>query len=182
MISKRALILSFSFLLLLILPMFVSGIAAADAGIPAGPGAKRGWWWYQKEPMKQKEKKKEAEKAPAATVPDLKNYTMKQLWEMPPSKFRPLMNTFLNKAIQDPTVSNVRDYYVVLDIARRKSLAFTNVAAYVWQKYPGLSTGKDYPVAAPGRNAMFSEQYSDVERTIENARNDFALLYFYSPT
>ena len=181
MISKRALILFFSFLLLLILPAFVSGIAAADAGIPAGPVAKRGWWWYQKEPVKQKEKKKEAEKAPAP-IPDLKNYTMKELWEMPPSKFRPLMNAVLDKALQDPTVSNVRDYYVVLDIARRKSLAFTNVAAYVWQKYPGLSTAKDYPVAAPGRNAMFSEQYSDVERTIENARDDFALLYFYSPT
>ena len=179
MISKRALILFFSLLILLAV---VSGIAAADAGIPAGPAAKRGWWWYQKEPVKQKEKKKEAEKAPAATVPDLKNYTMKQLWDMPPSKFRPLMNALLDKAIQDPTASNVRDYYVVLDIARRKSMAFTNVAAYVWQRYPQLSTGKDYPVAAPGRNAMFSEQYSDVERTIEAARNDFALLYFYSPT
>ena len=160
--------------------MFVSGISAADAGIPAGPGMKRGWWWYQKEPVKQKEKKKA--EASAVPVPDLKNYTMKQLWDMPPSKLRPLMNAFLDKAIQDPTASNVRDYYVVLDIARRKSLAFTNVAAYVWQKYPGLSTAKDYPVAAPGRNAMFSEQYSDVERTIEAARGDFALLYFYSPT
>ena len=180
MISKRALILFFSLLILLTV---VSGIAAADAGFPAGPGAKRGWWWYQKEPVKQKGKKKEAEKAPtAATVPDLKNYTMREIWEMPPSKFRPLMNAFLDKAIQDPTVSNVRDYYVVLDIARRKSLAFTNVAAYVWQKYPALSTAKDYPVAAPGRNAMFSEQYSDVERTIEAAKDDFALLYFYSPT
>ena len=179
MISKRALILFFSLLILLTV---VSGIAAADADVQ-GPVAKRGWWWYQKEPVKQKEKKKEEEKAPtAAPVPELKNYTMKDLWEMPPSKFRPLMKALLDKAIQDPTASNVRDYYVVLDIARRKSLAFTNVAAYVWQKYPRLSTGKDYPVAAPGRNAMFSEQYSDVERTIEAARDDFALLYFYSPT
>ncbi len=177
--SKRALILFFSLLILLTV---VSGIAAADAGVPAGSGAKRGWWWYQKEPVKQREKKKGPGKAPAATVPDLKNYTMKELWDMPPSKFRPLMNALLDKAIQDPTASNVRDYYVVLDIARRKSLAFTNVAAYVWQKYPGLSTAKDYPVAAPGRNAMFSQQYGDVERTIENARDDFALLYFYSPT
>ena len=177
--SKRALILFFSLVILLTV---VSGIAAADVGIPAGPAAKRGWWWYQKEPVKQKQKKKGPEKASEAPVPDLKNYTMKELWEMPPSKFKPLMNAFLDKAIQDPTVSNVHNYYVVLDIARRKSLAFTNVAAYVWQRYPQLSTGKDYPVAAPGRNAMFSEQYSDVERTIEAARDDFALLYFYSPT
>ena len=179
MISKRALILFFNLLILL---ASVHSVYAANAGPPSGPGMKRGWWWYQKEPVKQKEKKEKAEKAPAATVPDLKNYTMKELWEMPPSKFKPLMNALLDKAIQDPTVTNVRNYYVVLDIARRKSLAFTNVAAYVWQKYPGLSTAKDYPVAAPGRNAMFSEQYSDVERTIENARDDFALLYFYSPT
>ena len=132
--------------------------------------------------MKAKKEKKEAPVAPAALVPDLKDYTTKDLMTMPPPRFKLLLNAFLNKAVGNPTVSNVHDYYVVLDIARRRALAFTNVASYVWQKYPDLSTARDYPVAAPGRNAMFSQQYSDVERTILDARDDFALLYFYSPT
>ena len=180
--SKRALILFFSLFLLVILPAFECGIAAADAGIPADTGAKRGWWWYEKEPVNQKERKKEAKKSPAAPVADLKDYTMKQLWDMPTMQLRALLNTFLNKAVQYPTEQNVKDYYVVLDIVRRKALSFANIAAFVWQKYPALSTAKDYPVAAPGRNAMARQEFSEVESTIEAARDDFALLYFYSPT
>ena len=111
----------------------------------------------------------------------MRDYTMKQLWAMPPSRFRPILEATLDKALGDPSVSNVHDYYVLQDIARRKSLEFTNVSAYIWQKYPDLSTAKDYPVAAPGRDALFSQQYSDVEQTIEAARSNFALLYFYEP-
>ena len=146
-----------------------------------------GWWQYKKQPVKPKQKPKEAKKAPApktpaAPVPDLNDYTARQLMTMPVGKFKPLLSAFLDKAVSNPTVSNVHDYYVVLDVARRRALAFTNVAAYVWQRYPDLSTARDYPVTAPGRNAMFSEQYSDVQQTILAARDDFALLYFYSPT
>ena len=180
--SKRALILFFSLFLLRILPAFECGVAAADAGIPADHGAKRGWWWYEKEPVKQKESKKEAKKAPAAPIPDLKDYTMKEIWNMSTPQLRALLKVFLNKAVQYPTEQNVKDYYVVLDVVRRKALSFANTAAYVWQKYPGLSTAKDYPVAAPGRNAMARQESSDVESTIEAARGDFAILYFYSPT
>ncbi len=179
--SKRALIQFFSLLLLVILPAFECGIAAADAGSPANLGAKRGWWWYEKEPVKAKNKKVK-EKTTAAPVPTLKDYAMKQLWNMPTPQLRALLNAFLDKAVQYPTEQNVKNYYVVLDIVRRKALSFANTAAYVWQKYPGLSTAKDYPVAAPGRNAMARQEFSEVESTIEAARDDFALLYFYSPT
>ena len=99
-----------------------------------------------------------------------------------PREFEPLLRGFLKKAVQSPTEQNVKDYYAVMDIARRKSLAFTNVAAFVWQKYPELSTAKDYPVAAPGRNAFVRQSLSEVETTIRNAETDFALLYFFSPT
>ena len=172
---KRALILFFNFLII----AFLLSPAAARADAPAGLGAKRGWWWYEKPPVKPEKKKAPVQKTPF--VPSLKDYTMQQLWDMHPDQFRPLLKAFLEKAVQDPTVENVKEYYTVLDIARRKALAFTNVAAYVWQKYPDLSTAKDYPVAAPGQNAMHREQYGEIDSTIENARNDFALLYFYQP-
>ena len=148
-----------------------------------GIEGQHGWWWYQKEPVKPK--KKETKKTPDKKipwVPDMKDYTMKELWAMHPDQFRPLMKAFLEEAVQNPTPENVKNYYVMMDIARRKSLAFTNVAAYVWQKDPDLSTAKDYPIASPGQNAMVRQETSEVENIITNAKDNFALLYFYSPT
>ena len=146
--------------------------------------SKHGWWWYEKDPEKLEEEKKDE---PPSTVkpkklPSLKDYSMKELWNMHPDEFEPLLKGFLKKAVQSPTEENVKEYYVVTDVARRKSLAFTNVAAFVWQKYPELSTAKDYPVAAPGRNAFVRQSLTEVETTIRNAQADFALLYFFSPT
>jgi conjugal transfer pilus assembly protein TraF len=146
--------------------------------------SKHGWWWYEKDPEKPKKEEKDEPAAFAKTkkLPSLKDYSMEELWKMHPDDFEPLLRGFLKKAVQAPTEENVKEYYTVTDIARRKSLAFTNVAAFVWQKYPELSTAKDYPVAAPGRNAFVRQSLSEVETTINNAQTDFALLYFFSPT
>jgi conjugal transfer pilus assembly protein TraF len=145
--------------------------------------SKHGWWWYEKEPEKPKDKKKRpAVETGPKKLPSLKDYPMEDLWRMHPDEFEPLMRSFLKKAVQAPTEENVREYYVLTDIARRKALAFTNVAAFVWQKYPGLSMAKDYPVAAPGRNALARQTQWEIENTIQGAQGDFALLYFHSPT
>ena len=181
--SSRWLILFFS--LCLFLPF------SGNAAVPQADGdgifyyrdSKHGWWWYEKEPEKPKEKKEEPViKTRPKKLPSLKDYSMEEIWNMHPDEFEPLLKSFLKKAVQSPTEENVREYYVLTDVARRKSLAFTNVAAFVWQKYPELSTAKDYPVAAPGRNALARQTQLEVENTIQSAQNDFALLYFYSPT
>ncbi|MEW6418631.1 MAG: conjugal transfer protein TraF [Nitrospirota bacterium] len=142
---------------------------------------KRGWWWYEKGPEKEKKGERESEKPEKRLLPSLKDYTYEQLWNMHPDDFQPLLMDFQKKAVMSPTEENVRDYYVIQDIARRKSLAFANVASYVVQKYLELYVGKDYPVATPGRNALV-RQSEEAESFIRNGENDFALLYFYSPT
>lgn len=142
---------------------------------------KRGWWWYEREPEKEKKEEREHERAKQRILPFLKDYTYEQLWNMYPDDFQPLLMDFQKKAVMSPTEENVRDYYVIQDIARRKSLAFANVASYVLQKYPELNVGKDYPVATPGRNALVKQQLEEIESTIRNGENEFALLYFYSP-
>jgi conjugal transfer pilus assembly protein TraF len=151
-------------------------------GKPYYSDIKRGWWWYEKAPEKEKKEERESEKAKERILPSLKNYTYGQLWNMHPDDFQPLLMDFQKKAVMSPTEENVRDYYVIQDIARRKSLAFANVASYVVQKYPELYVGKDYPVATPGRNALVRQQLEEIESVIRNGENDFALLYFYSPT
>jgi conjugal transfer pilus assembly protein TraF len=158
-------------------------------GKPYYSDIKRGWWWYEKAPEKEKkvetptlQGERESEKPEKRILPSLKDYTYGQLWNMHPDDFQPLLMDFQKKAVMSPTEENVREYYVIQDIARRKSLAFANVASYVVQKYPELYVGKDYPVATPGRNSLVRQQLEEVESVIRNGEDDFALLYFYSPT
>jgi conjugal transfer pilus assembly protein TraF len=142
--------------------------------------AKRGWYWYEKQPSKP-DKKEEEKKQAKRKVPSLKDYAKEDLWNMHPDDFQPLLKEFHKKAVQTPSEQNVYEYYAVQDIARRKALAYTNVSGLVMQKYPELSVATDYPVATPGRNAIVRQQAREIGTKIREAKDDYALLYFYSP-
>lgn len=137
--------------------------------------SKTGYWWYEKKkekPEEIKEVKKE---------PSLKDYTIEVLWNMHPDEFQKLLTDIQKKAVQNPTEENVYEYYRIQDIARRKALAFTNVAMFVLQKYPELSLENEIPITAPGRVAFVRQKESEIQNTIHQGKKDFALLYFYSP-
>ncbi len=141
--------------------------------------AKRGWWWYEKIPLEKKEPEKKTGDGEKRS-PHLSDYAMEELWNMYPDDFQAVLMAFQKKAVQVPSENNVREYYVVQDIARRKSLAFANASAAVMQKYPDLSVATDYPITAPGRNAEVSQRTEEVESRIRGAREEFALIYFSS--
>jgi conjugal transfer pilus assembly protein TraF len=141
--------------------------------------AKRGWWWYEKIPLEKKGPEKKAADGKKHS-PRLSDYAMEELWSMHPDDFQAVLMAFQKKAVQVPSENNVREYYVVQDIARRKSLAFANASAAVMQKYPDLSVATDYPITAPGRNAAVSQRTEEVESRIRSAREEFALIYFSS--
>jgi conjugal transfer pilus assembly protein TraF len=141
--------------------------------------AKRGWWWYEKIPLEKKDREKKAEDKQKRS-PRLSDFTMEDLWEMYPDDFQAILMAFQKKAVRVPSEENVREYYVVQDIARRKSLAFANASAAVMQKYPDLSVAADYPITAPGRNAAVSQRTDEIESRIRSAREEFALIYFAS--
>ena len=141
--------------------------------------AKRGWWWYEKIPLEKKEPEKKTEDGKKRS-PHLSDYAIEELWNMYPDDFQAVLMAFQKKAVQVPSENNVREYYVVQDIARRKSLAFANATAAVMQKYPDLSVAADYPITAPGRNAAVSQRTEEVESRIRGAREEFALIYFSS--
>jgi len=150
-----------------------------SAPLSKSSDAKRGWWWYETPPPPEE---KEEQKEEKVTYPSLSDYTKEELWNMDPEKFRKLIKVFLDKAVQNPTVENVKEYLTLQDIARRKALAFTNVASLVVQTTPELNTLKDAPITHVGKVQMTRMQNEDVERTIRTAVDDYALLYFYSPT
>lgn len=144
---------------------------------------KRGWWWYETMPEKEESTGEERKVLQSiAPPPALKNYTMDQLWNLHPDEFHPLINAFLKKAVQYPSEENVKEYYVVQDIARRKAATFANVATAVWQKNPDLNLRKDFPFNTPGDHAKVRIMTREIEDKIRSSVDDFALLYFYSNT
>ena len=137
---------------------------------------KQGWYWYEKElnPQKKKVEKKYRKRR----LPKLSDFTMKELWDMYPDDFQKLLNTFMKKAVQDPTEQNVLEYLTLQDIARRKSLAYASVVSYVEQKHPELSNKTVYPITAPGQAAVVKMRAQEEEQTLLNARDEFALIMF----
>lgn len=97
---------------------------------------------------------------------------------MHPDQFLELAENVKKQAVQRPTEENVKNYYEVQEVARKKALAFTNVAQYVWQKYPELSTKKDYPITTPGNLSRVAQISNERQRKLQESRNDFAMVYF----
>ncbi len=140
---------------------------------------KHGWFWYCYEPPAEEEEKQiEDQKLPR--LPKLSDYSYEDMWNMHPQEFRKLLDDLKNKAVMTLATKDVEDYLHVMNIARRKSLAFSNVATYVRQVNPALTSTADYPVAAPGRRAMMRQRISNVSVEIASARMNYGLVYFYS--
>lgn len=153
-----------------------------EAEKPCRPGMRCGFWWYE-ERLKKPEEKKEEQKVkdkPARVLPSLKDFTQEQLWNMHPDDFQALLMDFKEKAVKTLSPDDVYEYYVMQDIARRKSAAFANVASYIVQRHPEFNVGKDFPIAAPGRSALVGQRMDEIENVIRNSQNDFALLFFHS--
>ena len=171
---------------LVMIPLLASILLGAPGTAALGADyyrdLKKGWWWYQdppKEGGKEKKKEPEAGKKPRR-IPVMKDYTQEQLWKMHPDDFQELLMDFQKKAVMQLTEESVNEYLVMQEIASRRSLAYANVAAYVQQKNPQLAV-PEYSLATPGKVASTRMQNGEIEGRIRAAKDDYALLYFYSP-
>ena len=142
--------------------------------------AKKGWWWYQNPPKEEQKKEEHKKEKKPRELPSLSNYTKEELWKMHPDDFQELLLEFQKKAVMDLSEESVRDYLVMQDIASKRSLAYANVAAYVQQKNPELGV-PEYSLATPGMVASTRMRNNEIERRIREAKDDYALLYFFSP-
>ena len=93
--------------------------------------AKRGWWWYEKIPLEKRDRDEKVEDGKKRS-PRLSDYTMEELWNMYPDDFQAVLMAFQKKAVQVPSENNVREYYVVQDIARRKSVYWPPSCDTTW--------------------------------------------------
>ena len=67
------------------------------------------------------------------------------------------------------------------NILRRKAVAFTNVQQFVVNKYPQISTSRDYPIAVPGKEAIRITKQQEISSRVASASSDYGLIYFYKP-
>lgn len=141
---------------------------------------KHGWFWYEDPPLKQEKEEKRVK--PPRSLPSLDNYSIDDLWNMYPDDFQELLNVLQKKAVQAPSEKNIMEYLTMQDVARRKALAYTNATMYVTQKYGELfNVNHVYPTTGPGITARVKMQQNEIFRTINRARNDYALIFFVSP-
>ncbi|MDD2462873.1 MAG: conjugal transfer protein TraF [Desulfobulbus sp.] len=169
-------------LILLAVPAW-AGNSLPPATISFYQESKHGWFWYE-DPTPVVEEQREPAPVPttAATMPrdvSLARYSTDTLWNMHPDDFQQLLNGLQKKAVQYPTEQNIFEYLSIQDIARRKALAYANATQYVTQKRADLfNINQVYPASSPGAVARVQMQQEEIARTIRDARDDHALLFF----
>ena len=137
---------------------------------------KRGWYWYEIEPEEPEELEEDEDKQPWEFIVD--DYSYEELWNMYPVEFQELVKHRMNVAVQSPTEENVEEYLIIQDIARRKSVAFASAVGYVRQMHPELGNSDVHPITSPGRRALVQIKQEEVNETIQESSDEFALIMF----
>lgn len=112
----------------------------------------------------------------------MSDYTYEQLWNMHPDDFQELLLAFQKKAVQTLDPKDVAAFSYMKNISAKKALAYANVDSYVAQQNPQYSLEQEVPLSVPARTAMNASRIRDVESKIAASRDDYALLFFYSPS
>jgi conjugal transfer pilus assembly protein TraF len=108
-------------------------------------------------------------------------YSPDELWTLHPDEFRTLLNTVFKGALQQPTEENVLAYKRLETVARLRAARFASVASLVNLKHPEVSTLRDAPSVNPGMRARRQVEGAEIDGTLSEAREGFALLHFTSP-
>lgn len=143
--------------------------------------AKRGWWWSE-DPTPVGEEKPEDRKSPKQKhrIPQMAEYPTEKLWSMHPKDFNALWEDFRDKAVQSPTDSNIKEYYIMTDVARLRARKFADVYTAFISTNPDLAMDMEVPQNTPGIFAKTAMQNNEMDTAIANNRSEYALLYFYS--
>ena len=167
--------------LLVFISMLPSMVSAGD-GIMESPSPlsfyedqKRGYYWYEDPAFTEDVEQMKKEGFKESSLP---SYTYEELWNMHPDEFQKYREEATKKAVQFPTIENVKHHLFIQDVARRKSLAFASVVGLVGQLHPELSTEDSYPMSAPGRRALSAKKRSEFNDILLRSKEDFALLVF----
>jgi len=140
-------------------------------GCSADNPEKTGYWWYKDPPPEGKTQKTEHRQLPPPPP-------LEKLMEMHPDDIRDLLDNYHKQAVWKPTPDNIRDYYIVFDAARRKSLAVAAVTQVVMLEHPELNVAGEDPGNNPGREAMTRARESSTNDLLAKYQDSYALIVF----
>lgn len=163
----------------LLASMVVGGAMAAPT---KAPKPDRGYWFYEDPPKKAKEKKQRPGTRPSKRVPLGPLPPYKALMDAHPEDLRKIFKERLEEAVWRPTPKNVYAFMLVKDVARRKSLAITQMHSYLLLRYPNLNMNSVRAVHTFARDTEVQAKQAAIARSLVRERNRFALLYFRSDT
>lgn len=139
----------------------------------------RGWYWYEEEPVKEEPSKDNNTAQKPFSKPSV---DWDAVWTMHPNEFSKLIDDVKHYAIMYPTQENVKDYLQMQSIALDRSRAFMDAATMVSQTTPELSRESTFPVSTVGQNELHRQRQANIDSILQQNRERYALLYFYSPT
>ena len=147
---------------------------------------RKGWFWYQdpdppviKEEGQNEALKEGSQSGKTPQVSQIRKYTPQEMMKMHPDLIKAHLEIMLKRAVHEPTLEHVKDYYEVQDVVRRKALAFANVSTALMRLNPELSG--DVNTAPVAKRLLLAARSADISKTILNAKDKFALVYFYEP-
>lgn len=156
-------------------------------------------WWNYKDPVEEKKeeeppKEKANPKADVAKPTEPKKYewesreelkfsdfTPQQLWDMKPKELSDLIDAFKDQSVRTLKEEHVHDFYLMMDMGRRKAAGFANVQQVVVNKYPDVSMEHDTSINAPGQDALKQIKNTEVSQKLDRSRNEYGLIFFYRP-
>lgn len=133
---------------------------------------KIGYWWYCEPEVEEENIRKELPPPPAHS----------EMMKMHPDDLEAKMELYLKEAVWKTTPEKVLNYYMVMDVTRKKSLAFTAVSNLVMLKNPELNAWGQYVKTNPGRRALTKARQSETNQILTQFRNKYALIIFTTET
>ena len=148
--------------------------------------AEYGWRWFNepKEQVQKEPKRKLASVKSQSLQTSLNNTkvvlppnpTPETILKLPVSYVKEQLETSLEQAMSDLSQESVLRYLFWMDVARRKALAFANMASWLIAQHPELDMNSAMPTALHGYYAGRKRNHEAVKHLLKNARNHYGLI------
>ena len=156
----------------LIIPLTILYLLLTTDVFPQEAIEKRGWNWYEDPP------KQELINSDFASEPELPPFN--DLKRMTPKAVGDLMEAQLAYAIVSEEVTEVAEYYQILDFVRRRSKTFTALTGVALLQNPELNARTSYPITNAGRRVRSQQLKRKKGAKLIAARGEFAFVMFSS--
>lgn len=153
-------------IILILVHLFISISYASNSN-------KNGYWWGEKPPIEKTEEEK------IEPPPPLPPFEEMMKWH--PKKMKKMEEVYRDHAVYTRDPEHVKNYWTVVDVARRQARGFTAVTGYVMMNNPEMNAKTQNPITNAGRTAKRQIHDNEIQKRLLDSRKDFALVMFSQP-